>query len=248
MVIGFLLITNYQSPVTVFILNMKKILTVCCAGGLIVVLTLCTVTTVESAAAVVTAFPARKQLDNWRDKQRPLEHAQWESVRYQIDHALQYTPDDPGLLSDLGLAQEAEFILYPANDRAARAGREKAGKYYQQSILLRPSWPYDRINLMLVKYRLDGTDRNLFKLMAQASELGPWEPRVQQVVAEIGLRHWNSLPDDMKTVVLETVNNGVLHSDNTTGMLNLLRRYDMPELVCDRQYENEQVVKFCEKY
>lgn len=226
---------------------MKKILTVGCAGGLIVILLLCTVTAVESAAAFITAFPAREQLDNWRDKQRPLEHAQWESIRYQIDHALQYTPDDPELLSDLGLANEAEFILYPSHDRAARTGREKAGKYYQQAILLRPSWPYDRIDLVLVKYRLDGADRNLFKFITQANELGPWEPRVQKVIAEIGLRHWNSLPDDMKKVALETVNNGMRHPDNTKDILTLLRRYDMPELVCNRQYENEQIVKFCDK-
>ena len=229
-------------------MNMKKILTGCSASGLIVIFALCTVTTVESAAAFITAWPAREQLDNWREKQQHLDHVQWETIRTQIDHALQYTPDNPELLRDLGLAHEAEFIFYPSIDRSARTGREKAVKYYQQAINLRPSWPYDRVDLALVNYRLDRADRNIYELMTQATELGPWEPRVQQVVAEIGLRHWDSLPDNIRNVVLETVNNGVLHSDNTTGMLNLLRRYDMPELVCDRQYENEEVVKFCEKY
>lgn len=227
---------------------MKKILTIFCAGGLIVILSLCIVSTVESTAALITVNPARKQLDNWREKQRQLEHAQWETIRTQLDHALQYTPDDPDLLRDLGMAHEAEFILYPSIDRSARMDREKAGKYYQQAILLRPSWPYDRIDLALVKYRLDETDRTIYKLMTQAVELGPWEPRVQQVVTEIGLRHWDSLPDDIRKVVLETVNNGVLHSDNAKGMLKLLRRYGMPDLVCDKQYNNEQVIKFCEKY
>ena len=229
-------------------MKIKNILTICGTGALIIILVLCTVTAVESAAALITVSPARKQLDNWREKQQHLEHTQWETIQSQMDHALQYTPDNPDLLSDLGLAHEAEFNFYPAIDQSARTGREKAVKYYQQAIFLRPSWPYDRIKFALVKYRLDETDRNIYKLMAQATELGPWEPRVQLVVAEIGLRNWDSLPDDIRKVVLDTVNNSIRHPDNIKNILVLLHRYNMPELVCDRKYEDEDIVKFCEKY
>ena len=229
-------------------MKIKNILTVGGAGTLIIVLVLCTLTAFESAAAFITARPAREQLDNWRETRRPLEHAQWENIQSRIDHALQFTPANPELLHDLGLAHEAEFIFFPVADPTAREGRKSAAEYYQQAILLRPSWPYDRIDLALVQFRLNETDMGIYKLMTQASELGPWEPRVQLVVAETGLRKWDSLPEDMKKLVLETVNNGVLHGDNTTGMLRLLRRYDMPELVCDKQYENDDVIRFCEKY
>lgn len=229
-------------------MKVGNILTVSGAVALIVMLVLCTVNAVESTAAFITAWPAREQLDNWREKQRHMDHAQWVAIQSQIEHALQYTPDDPELLRNLGLAHEAEFNLYPSVDRSAKAEREMAGKYYQQTILLRPSWPYDRIDLALVKFRMNESDRNIYTLMTQATELGPWEPRVQQVVAEIGLRQWESLPDDIREVVLETVNNGVLHGDNTTGMLNLLRRYDMAGLVCDKQYEQKEIIDFCKRY
>ena len=227
---------------------MNKILTVCCASGLIVILTLCTVTTVDSATAFITALPARKQLENWRENQRQLDHVQWETIQSEIDYALQSTPDNPELLRDLGLSHEAEFILSPASYPEARRGRETAAEYYQQAILLRPSWPYDRIALLLALYRLNGGDQDIYSLMMQAVELGPWEPRVQQVVAEIGLHDWDSLPENMKSLVLETVNNGIRHPDNTKDILALLRRYNMPGLVCNRKYEVEQGVKFCEKY
>lgn len=229
------------------ILTMKKIMTVCCAGGLIVILSLCTVSTVESAVAFITAYPAGKQLDNWRENQRQLEHAQWEKIQSQIDLALQFTPDNPELLNDLGLSHEAEFIFSEDTDPSATRDRKTAARYYQQAVVLRPSWPYDRIDLALVDYRLYGTNRNLYKLMRQAVELGPWEPRVQQVVTEIGLRNWKGLPDNMKKVVKETVNNGVRHPDNTKDILALLRRYNMSELVCAEKNDNEEVVKFCEK-
>lgn len=226
---------------------MKKILTVFCAGGLIVILSLCTVSTVESAVAFITAFPARKQLDNWRENQRQLEHVQWENIQARIDLALQFTPDNPELLRDLGLSHEAEFIFYPATDVSATRGRKTAARYYQQAVSLRPSWPYDRIDLALADYRLNGAGRNLYRLMKQAVELGPWEPRVQQVVTEIGLRNWRDLPGNMREAVLKTVHNGVRHPDSTKNILALLRRYNMPELVCAEKNDNEEVVKFCEK-
>ena len=187
---------------------MKKIMTVCCAGGLIVILSLCTVSTVESAVAFITAYPAGKQLDNWRENQRQLEHAQWEKIQSQIDLALQFTPDNPELLNDLGLSHEAEFIFSEDTDPSATRDRKTAARYYQQAVVLRPSWPYDRIDLALVDYRLYGTNRNLYKLMRQAVELGPWEPRVQQVVTEIGLRNWKGLPDNMKKDALLKIDGG----------------------------------------
>jgi len=229
-------------------MKFKNILTSCSAGVLIIMLALCTFTAFDSAAAFITAWPARKQLVNWQEKQRQLEHAQWETIRAQLDQALQYSPDNPELLRDLGLAHEAEYILYSAADPSARSAWEKAGQYYQLAILLRPSWPYDRMDLAQVTYRLDETDSKVYSLVKQTAELGAWEPRVQQVVAEIGLRQWDNLPDDIRELTAESIHNGIQLFDNTEGMLRLLRRYNKLSLVCGQQYENEQVVKFCKRY
>jgi hypothetical protein len=229
-------------------MKFENILTICGAGALIIVLVICTITAVEATAAFITAYPAIKQLDNWRDKQRQLQHDQWQAIRVRINHALQYTPYNPELLRNLGLAHEAEYILYPSTNPSARMARLEAEKYYQQAILLRPSWPYDRIDFVLVKYRLGENDQNIYKLMRQATDLGPWEPRVQLVIAEIGLHHWESLPDEIREMVEETIHNSILHVDNTRDMLKLVRRYNMTNLVCDKQYETKEVIDFCRKY
>jgi hypothetical protein len=229
-------------------MRLKNILTLGGTCILIIMLVLCTIAAANSLAAFVIAYPATMQLDIWRDKRHQMDHDQWDTIRSRINHALQYTPDNPELLSGLGLAHEAEYIFYPATEPAASMARMEARTYYQRAIHLRPSWPYDRMNFTLVKYNLNEVEQEIYKLITQTIELGPWEPWVQQIVAELGLRNWNRLQDEFRELVKETVNNGIRHSDNTKWMLNLLARHNMPALACDKHYENDQVKRFCEKY
>ena len=169
----------------------------------------------------------------------------WETIRFSLSEALTLDPDNPDYLHKSGLAYENEFIYYPLGDASAENYRRKAYHYYTQSLNMRPVWPHHWIDLALVKYRLNELDDEFYQALEQAIALGPWEPWVQRTAADIGMHHWNKLPAHIQSLVKKTVRNGVRHRDSARLMLELVKRYDMFELVCDIELSDELTKKYC---
>jgi hypothetical protein len=73
-------------------------------------------------------------------------------------------------------------------------------------------------------------DTKLQHALANAALLGPWEPEVQFIVADIGFALWDELPDAQRKEVLETAVRGMKR--NPDNVLRIAAKRARLELVC----------------
>jgi hypothetical protein len=86
----------------------------------------------------------------------------------------------------------------------------EAKAHFKASLQARPAMPYVWANLAKTKYLLGEVDTELFHALTAASRLGPWEPEVQQVVADLGLALWAELPGSSKEAVSAMLQRGLV--------------------------------------
>ena len=213
-----------------------------------VILVFCSNVAVHRGLASLYAYPGTSSLALWQDGKRHLRQQDWKMVRTSLESALPYDRYNPDLLHDLGAVYDNEVSYYPPGDDSAEKNRDMARHYYLGALAGRPTWPHDWIVLALVKYRLDQVDAEFYQALRRAVTLGPWEPSVKFAVAEIGMHHWNKLDNDMRAFVTGIIRDAVSHRDTAPDMLKLVRRYDMPDMVCNDDIADESVRRFCKQY
>jgi len=212
----------------------------------LIILLFCTVVSFKWGIASVISYASVEKMSDWRQFYRHLNHAQWESIRYKLNEALIFNPDNPDLMQSLGAAYENEYAFHPASDSNAQRHRKAAQEYYRESLNKRPSWPHHWVDLALVKYRLNEIDGEFYQAMTNALLLGPWEPWVQRIVADIGMHNWYNFQPEMQALIKTTIQNGVKHRNSAKPMLELVKRYDMFELVCTTESNDQLLKKYCE--
>ena len=210
------------------------------------ILLFCTVVSFKWGIASAISYASVEKMSDWRKFYRHLDHEQWESIRYKLNEALIFNPYNPDLLQSLGAAYENEYAFYPTSDINAQSYRKVAQENYRDSLSNRPSWPHHWVDLALVKYRLNEIDSEFYQAMTNAIMLGPWEPWVQRIVADIGMHNWHNFQPEIQALIKTTVQNGVKHRDSAKPMLELVKRYDMFELVCTSGINDQLLKKYCE--
>ena len=221
---------------------MPRILAGC---TLSVVLLFCGMVAMNRGLASLYANPGKSSLTVMHEEKRKVQQPDWKAIRSSLEQAWSYDERNPDLLGLLGNADEGEVAFYPVGDPAAGRPRDRARQYYLAALAGRPTWPHDWMALALVKYRLGQIDADFHHALRTALALGPWEPSVQYVIADIGMHHWDRFDDGTHQLVLGVVRDGmeVMPMD----LARLARRYDMLELVCDGGVKDEQVIKYCKQ-
>lgn len=202
---------------------------------------------VQTLFAEVIAYPAARKLYVVQDQPARLSGQQWQDVRQELQKALLLEPGKPALLHQLGSSYMLQYRYASSSDMAAIAARQQAADYFRQVIALRPTWPHDRIEYLLARYRLQEIDSEFYQQLRLANRLGPWEGWVQQVTAETGLQLGDQLPADVQETVAASIINGVQHPDDFKIMLDILRRYNSLDLVCG-QVPDSNVDEYCNRY
>ena len=221
-----------QKPVVLFVTG---VLLVCLSGS------------VRTLLADVHAIIPEQTLSSLQENTYRYRYVDWEHVRAQLQRALDYTPDNPELLHLLGRAYERQYVLSLYPDDGARVARQKAAELYRKASAIRPAWPHDRIDILLVDYLLQGYNPDIYEQMKISISLGPWEPWVNQVVTEIGLQQWEELGEEARELIGLHAQRAVLDREDQDRMLYLLRIYEKLELVCPEVVE-EHVVQYCNRY
>jgi len=145
---------------------------------------------------------ARYQVVSWAEKHSVPSQAQWQRAVDALGAALKIAPDDPTLYDHLGVAyQLASAAFDPRGQWNVYA--EYSLLYFQRAAALRPTSPYSWASIAMMKYRLGRVDGELFKALALAMRLGPWEPRVQVVVSDLGLALWDRLDEEQRGQIRE---------------------------------------------
>ena len=176
-----------------------------------------------------------------------LSEGNWQVILEKLHRAVTLQPDNPDLLHQLGRAWMQSHRYESDSDGAAIAARRNAVDYFRRAIIQRPSWPHDRMDYLLARYRLGDIDDSFYQQLLAANLLGPWEAWVQQVTAEIGLQLGDRLPLELHEILDASIVNGVQHPDGTKAMLEVLRRYNSLDRVCGK-VNYELVIQFCRRY
>jgi len=105
--------------------------------------------------------------------------------RDDLSRAAAHVPGDPFVRETLAL-----LTMRNSNEPA---DFEEAQRHLVAAIEERPGSPYTWANLAVVKYRLGDTGPAFEKILVNASNLGPYEPEVQQIVSDLGLAMYDEV-------------------------------------------------------
>lgn len=124
----------------------------------------------------------------------------WDSAYRDIHAAHALDPDNPSLMEDLGHLHAEHAVRFRDDGKGIWHSRQSLG-LFRAAAQRRPVSPYVWANIALVKFRLGEIDREFSAALRQAIVLGPWEPHIQLLAADIGLGAYDQLGMDERKVV-----------------------------------------------
>lgn len=174
------------------------------------------------------AFQGRALIRSWDREQRPFSSDESKLAQSRLENSLGLNPGDPGVLEDLGRLHELRTRALRGADTAAELGL--AMEYLRRSLRTRPTSPYTWANLAFVKSRLGILDDEFYHSIQNAALLGPWEPEVQLLLADIGFRYWNRMPKTAQDTIHAAIRRGLKRQD--AKLFELASRYGRTDVMC----------------
>ena len=196
----------------------------------------------EGAADTLVAEANQSQVNPaWARSQPSLEA--WLAVRNELLRARDLAPDNPSVFESLGVLHARrsvapEFMVY-------------AREYLVHSLELRPSSPYTWANFAEVQYLLGDTGKRFEKALVRTSTLGPWEPEVQRLVADLGLAVLNEVESPTRAEIERMVGFGMRR--NPVDILQIAERRGRLDTACRYVHGNRRITdpkwsKRCERW
>lgn len=185
-------------------------------------------TSLQRGWADILAFQGRGILPAWESRPRKLSTEAWERAGERLRRAHALDPANPNVTEGIARLHELRARGRPA--AAAAADLRIALGYLRQSVLARPGSPYTWANIAFVKSRLAERDAEYLRALRHAAAFGPWEPEVQLMLAEMGLRDWDLLPGPARNVVRAALSRGLKRQD--ARLFDLARRHGKLHVLC----------------
>ena len=193
------------------------------------------------------AREVRYETAQWQKKSEPLKTGTWKSAQASINLTRVLEAGHPDFLQDMA---GAHFFLYrygiitPAEKVMAL---QQSLDYYLKVAKRQPSSALTYANIALVKYYLREYDAQFLNALENATFLGPWEPFVQHVVAEVGLAAWYLFPkqgrEKGRKIVLANVERGMLRQAKL--MTRLIKKYHREKVLCVHGMQKAVFAVFC---
>jgi cytochrome c-type biogenesis protein CcmH/NrfG len=174
------------------------------------------------------AFQGRAVIRTWDREQRSFSNDEWMAAQSRLERSLSLNPGDPSVSEDLGRLHELRTRALPGTGTAAELG--VAMDYLRRSLRARPTSPYTWANLAFVKSRLGTLDDEFYHSIQNAALLGPWEPEVQLLLADIGFRYWNRMPKTAQEAIHGAIQRGLKRQD--AKLFELASRYGRIDVMC----------------
>ncbi|MGK0298271.1 MAG: hypothetical protein ACI9XC_001890 [Gammaproteobacteria bacterium] len=194
--------------------------------------------------ADINVKSTQKSLLQWVNDVNTLNKAEWTIAYDRVSKAIDQDPLNPELLTLMANVQEWKIYL-DKDDVENNHYLSLALKNYRTAAEIRPAWPYTWSHISLVKLRMGEVDQEFQQAIEIATKTGPWEPRVQQIIAEVGLSAWQRLNTGMREKIVRNINRGI--TIQPIPMLNILKKYGQLNMVCYQKKKNPFITNFCEK-
>jgi len=194
------------------------------------------------AASDSIVFETNRVIDSadWRKAQPPLEA--WLRARNELLEAESLAPRSGMVAEALGIlharrADSREFLVY-------------ARDYFVHSLELRPTSPYTWANYARTKYLLGETGPAFERALGNAARLGPWEPDVQRLVADMGLAVLNEVQPDTRREIEAIVSLGMRR--NPLEILQIAEKRGRLDVACryvpgNRRLSDVKWITLCER-
>jgi hypothetical protein len=151
----------------------------------------------------------RTEIDTWSASLVPPDLTAVESLNRVLGVARFISPDNPDHLED----QAHLALVYsglPNISVTERASQLNSGvAQIKAAIALRPVSSYSWATLLLLKRAQASFDAEFRHALERTVTLGPWEPDVQPIVADVGLSAWALLPIAEQEMVRENFVRGM---------------------------------------
>jgi hypothetical protein len=195
-----------------FALSVPLIVTLCWAAGL----------AFANLRADMTLQHAAREMATWNTVRPVSTSESWSWMQSDLQEAESLDPRNPVIQELLGVlnARRVESLEYLG----------EAVVHFSKALSLRPVSPYSWANLAEVKYRMGVPGKELEPLLRTAARLGPWEPVVQQIVADFGLAVWDEINGETRAAVEQIVANGMRR--NPLAMLQISERRGRLQVAC----------------
>ena len=167
------------------------------------------------AFADILSVQVRYQIGKAQTIGQTMSAKQWRLSREMLQKTLKLHPDysdylDMGkLFFQVASVQKAPLLAelnWPNSKQIAL-------DYARDAVLARPSWPYFWNELILLKAALSQFDGEMVGALQRALTLGAWEEPILYDITNMGLEHWDKLPENSYPWI-------VLAVDKTLVVLN----------------------------
>ncbi len=182
--------------------------------------------------ADLQAYQGRSFMATWEKRADRPAAAEWALAQTRLERALALDSGDAALTEDLGRLHEMRTRAGLPESAGPASATElgRALDYLRQSLARRPTSPYTWANIAVVKSRLGEFDEELFRAIANAARLGPWEPGVQFALADLGLGNWARLPRATQDIVQGAIGRGLKRQDQ--ALFDLAAGHDRMSVMC----------------
>lgn len=164
---------------------------------------------VRIGAADLLSGYVRHEMAAWSSAAARPDAAGLAAVSRAIDAARWIAPDNPDLHEDMARLDLVRSGM-PGTPGAERTGLLRQGvEAIRRAIALRPASSYSWAILLRLKHELGEYDAEFRRSLERTVTLGPWEPELQLVVADIGWSAWAGLPGAEREMVRENLVRGM---------------------------------------
>lgn len=189
------------------------------------------------------AQSAQLEIERWSKPGRSLRGDEGARVAQFLGNSLRYSPHNPWPLELRGTLQ-LRNISAARDPQLAVAAARSANMDFHMALVQRPSSPFAWASLALTKLYLGEQDEELFRALARAEELGPWEPEVQQTVVFVGLTVWNRLDPPQQAAAVRAMERGARR--NPGKIAEIAKTFNRVDLFCALGYSDSKGREICD--
>jgi predicted Zn-dependent protease len=164
-------------------------------------------------------YEAGKEMATWRTEPG-RETLGW--IKAGLEQAASRDPKDASLQEMLG-----RLSLVGAHDETTA---DEAIARFTNALRQRPTSPYSWASLAEALYRKGDVGPHFEGVLQRAAETGPWEPEVQQTVADYGLAVWDDVSPSTRSAIERMVANGMAR--NAAEILQISARRGRLGVAC----------------
>jgi hypothetical protein len=176
----------------------------------------------SNAQADLLLAHASGEMATWSS--RSVVGESWDWVRDDLQRAAALDPTDPSIHELLGLLKARRLDRHDLVQQSTT--------HFSRALELRPVSPYAWAHLARASYRLGDTGAGFEAALRRSAGMGPAEPQIQQMVADLGLAVYGEASPETRQAVDRMVGFGLRR--NPLEMLRISERRGRLDVACRR--------------